>query len=46
MVQDQELMLEQKRLGNDGTGPPGLSKRARVAMKWMKRTTRSRITES
>jgi hypothetical protein len=26
--------------------PPGLSKRARVAMKWMKRTTRSRITES
>ena len=37
-------MLEEKRLRNDGAGAARPSKRARVAMKWMKRTTRSRIS--
>jgi len=33
------LVLKKKRLRNYGTDTAGPSKRARVAMKWMKRTT-------
>jgi hypothetical protein len=38
-IQDQEFMLEQKRLGNDGTGTARSEPARQGAMKWMKRTT-------
>jgi hypothetical protein len=39
------LVLEEKGLRNYGTDPPGPSKRAMVAIKWIKRTTRLPIEE-
>jgi len=46
-IQDQELMLEQERLGNDGTGTARSEQASQGSDgKSMKRTTRSRITES
>src|SRR6267378_684467 len=44
-IQEQELVFEEKRLSNDGTDTARSSRRARVARKWMKRTTRWRIEE-
>ena len=45
-IQDQELMLEQKRLGNEGTGTARSEQTSQAGDEWIKRTTRSRITES
>src|ERR1700722_5547007 len=45
-IQDQELILSRSDSATRERAPPGPSRRARVAMKWIKRTTRSRITKS
>jgi hypothetical protein len=45
-IHDQELVLEDKGFRNYGTDAAGPSKRARAAMKWIKRMTRLLIAES
>jgi hypothetical protein len=45
-IQDQELMLEQKRLGNDGTGTARSEQASQGSDEMDEMTTRSRITES
>jgi len=38
-IYDQELVFEQKGLGNEGTDAPGWSNWVRTTIKWMKSTT-------
>ncbi len=42
-IGDEQLLLEQQRLGGNGTGAPGRSNFAKVTSRWIARSSSSRM---